>query len=212
MSIIDHFASLSSQISHFPRVATLTLVGGRNHKARVRICFVYGHTMLKTTMRAARDRPPAFHRSTVVRAMAKSKKSPTRIVSPATLSSMYTVAATLRCPLRKSATFPRMIAGTPHRTTAGTVSSALPKRDRVDASTASESSSSSRCRRRSSSIRRRRRFRRSSSSPPSTSSSSFPAAIHRSFRRRTVDRTRSAATPQPRTSASDRLPQTARYP
>mmetsp|Transcript_17434 Transcript_17434/g.43485 ORF Transcript_17434/g.43485 Transcript_17434/m.43485 type:complete len:201 (+) Transcript_17434:1594-2196(+) len=119
MSIIDHFANRSSHIKKIPRVDIDILDVGMNHNAIVKNCFVYGQIPEKSRIRSARAFPPAFHKSMVVRAMAKSKKSSTLIVSPAIFASMYTVAPRLRCPLRNRATLPRIISGIPQRIRAG---------------------------------------------------------------------------------------------
>lgn len=59
MSMMDHFASASSHMNTEPRLDTDTMRVGRNQRASVMTCLLYGHTPLKTASRIANSCEPA---------------------------------------------------------------------------------------------------------------------------------------------------------
>mmetsp|Transcript_37525 Transcript_37525/g.55239 ORF Transcript_37525/g.55239 Transcript_37525/m.55239 type:complete len:274 (+) Transcript_37525:1487-2308(+) len=120
ISTMDHFASASSQRKIEPRRPTETTDGGKNHKANVISCLVYGQMPEKIRIMIANSLAPAFHISIADFAIENSKKFLIDVLSPATCTSTFTLAPLLRWPLRNSAILPKIIKGITKRMTSGT--------------------------------------------------------------------------------------------
>mmetsp|Transcript_10938 Transcript_10938/g.24089 ORF Transcript_10938/g.24089 Transcript_10938/m.24089 type:complete len:205 (+) Transcript_10938:2591-3205(+) len=111
MSTKLHLPKTSRPWSILPRRLEDTQDGEASQRKRAANCLAYGHMPENSTIKTARALAPAFHISNVDLAILNSKKPSILNSSPANAPLMLTVPPSDKWPLKKSATFPKMMNG-----------------------------------------------------------------------------------------------------